>query len=293
MKLTITGYSTALFSTWYLIEELGILFDAGDGLVSELNQKMGKIKYAFISHSDRDHLSALHRLNPLNDKVQIYYPKDAGSFPALEAFSKKFDPDKQRKDWLPIVDNESIYLRNDLKVTAHRNEHIQAELGIHKSLSYKVMSCKKKLKAEYTTLNQEEVKNVINSQGKESILNEVTEPIITYSGDTPVDDYARYDNSNILIHEATFIDSQGDKLKVNARNKHSSLEEVLEMVANIRVEKLILGHFSLRYSQELIDAEIVRLCKHYGIKIPVYRMRTGSVHRDILSEKPVYSCEEH
>lgn len=288
MKLTITGYSTALFSTWYLIEELGILFDAGDGLVSGLHQKIGKIKHAFISHADRDHLSALHRLNPLNDKVQIYYPKDAGSFPALEEFSKKFDPDKVRNDWQPVIDRESIYLRNDLKVEAVRNEHIAADIGVHKSLSYKVLNCKKKLKLEYQNLSQEEIKSVIDSQGKDALLEEITAPLITYSGDTPVDDYARFDNSNILIHEATFIDSQGDRLQVNARNKHSSLEEVLEMVANIKVEKLILGHFSLRYSQELIDSEIVRLCKHYGIKIPVYRMKTGKIQKNVLGNRPIY-----
>lgn len=288
MKLTVTGYSTALFSTWYLIEELGILFDAGDGLVSGLHQKIGKIKHAFISHADRDHLSALHRLNPLNDKVKIYYPRDAGSFPALEGFSKKFDPDKVRKDWQPIADGERIYLRNDLLVEAVRNEHIAADLGIHKSLSYKVLNSKKKLKSEYHNLNQEEIKALIAKEGKEALLHEIATPLITYSGDTPVDDYARFDNSNILIHEATFIDSQGDRLQVNARNKHSSLEEVLEMVANIKVEKLILGHFSLRYSQELIDAEILRLCKHYGIKIPVYRVKHGVINHDILGRKPIF-----
>lgn len=290
MKLNITGYSTALFSTWYLIDELGILFDAGDGLVSGLHQKMGKIKHAFISHADRDHLSALHRLNPLNDKVQIYYPKDAGSFPALEEFSKKFDPDKVRKDWQPVIDGESIYLRNDLKVEAIRNEHIAAKIGVHKSLSYKVLNCKKKLKLEYQNLSQEEIKAVIEQNGKDGLLEEITTPLITYSGDTPVDDYARFDNSNILIHEATFIDSQGDRLQVNARNKHSSLEEVLEMVANIKVEKLILGHFSLRYSQELIDAEIVRLCKHYGIKIPVHRMKTGKIQKNVLGNQPIFDA---
>jgi ribonuclease Z len=288
MNLTITGYSTALFSTWYLIEELGILFDAGDGIVSGLHQKMGKVKHAFISHADRDHLSALHRLNPLNDKVQIYYPKDAGSFPALEEFSKKFDPDKPRKDWLPIINRESIYLRNNLKVEAIRNEHIVAEPGVHKSLSYKVKTCKKKLKSKFQNLSQHEIKNLIETEGKDALLEETTTPLITYSGDTPVDDYSRFDNSNILIHEATFLDSQGDRLQVNSRNKHSSLEEVLEMVANIKLEKLILGHFSLRYSQELIDYEIVRLCKHYGIKIPVYRMKTGRIQKNVLGNTPIF-----
>lgn len=287
MKLTLTGYSTALFSTWYFVEELGILFDAGDGVISGLHQKIGKIKHAFISHADRDHLSALHRLNPLNDKVQIYYPKDADSFVNLESFSKEFDPDKPRKDWLFIESGDTIYLRNDLKVTCIRNEHIPAEKDVHKSLSYKVSHCKKKLKPKYANHTQEELKTLIDSLGREAIREETSTPLITYSGDTPVDDYDRFDNSNILIHEATFLDSQNEKLLVNARNKHSSLEEVLEMVANITVNQLILGHFSLRYSQELIDSEIKRLCKYYGIKIPVFRVKQGTMNKDILAQDPV------
>lgn len=57
MEFTISGYSTALFSTWYFIEELGLLFDAGDGVITYLLQKSRKIKYIFISHADRDHLT--------------------------------------------------------------------------------------------------------------------------------------------------------------------------------------------------------------------------------------------
>ncbi len=52
MKLTLTGYSTALFSTWILVEELGILFDCGDGAVSGLLQKSRKARHVFISHAD-------------------------------------------------------------------------------------------------------------------------------------------------------------------------------------------------------------------------------------------------
>jgi len=51
-ELTITGFSTALFSTWYFIDQLGILFDCGDGVSSALMQKAGKIKHVFISHAE-------------------------------------------------------------------------------------------------------------------------------------------------------------------------------------------------------------------------------------------------
>ena len=95
MKLTISGYSTALFSTWYFVEELGLLFDCGDGVVSNLLQKSRKTDNIFITHADRDHLTGLLQFNQLNARAGfpvIHYPKDCGSFPALEEFSKKFDP---------------------------------------------------------------------------------------------------------------------------------------------------------------------------------------------------------
>ena len=87
MKLKITGYSTALFSTWYFIEELGLLLDAGDGVTSSLLQKARKIENVFISHADRDHLTGLLQLNQLNAREgfpKIFYPFNCGSFPAIE-----------------------------------------------------------------------------------------------------------------------------------------------------------------------------------------------------------------
>lgn len=42
--LRITGYSTALFATWFFIEELGLLLDAGDGVSAGLLQKSRKVK---------------------------------------------------------------------------------------------------------------------------------------------------------------------------------------------------------------------------------------------------------
>lgn len=57
MELTISGYSTALFSTWFFIKELGLLFDAGDGVLSGLLQKRDKVRHVFISHADRDQLT--------------------------------------------------------------------------------------------------------------------------------------------------------------------------------------------------------------------------------------------
>ena len=290
MKLTITGYSTALFSTWYFIDEMGLLFDAGDGLTASLLQKARKIDHVFISHADRDHLTGLHQFNQLNARPgypKIYYPLHCGSFPAIEAFSKKFDPHVSGTQWTAVDTHQRLFIKDNLYVQPVRNNHVQVDQSITKSLGYRVCEVKSKLKQEYLALPQEELKKLINERGKEALTTQVETTLLTYSGDTPVDDPERWNNTKILIHEATFLESGDQENSNTKRNLHSRLEEVLYMVANLNVESLILGHFSSRYSHEAIDENIKRLCKALKIKIPVYRVLPGQVHRDILRENPI------
>lgn len=289
MQFTITGYSTALFSTWYFIEELKILFDAGEGLTSTLLQKSRKIEHVFISHADRDHLTGLLQFNQLNARPGypvIHYPKDCGSFPALKAFSCQFDQHVEDVVWKPITPETDIWIRDDIMVKIISNGHVPAIDNCIKSLSYKVIQVKKKLKPELAHLPGEEIKRIIAEQGKENTHTEIQTNLISYSGDTPVEDPVRWDNSKVLIHEATFLRDEEGKVSPHG-NKHSYLEEVMEMVSGIHVEQLILGHFSSRYSPEQIDRRILELCEKYAINIPVFRVLPGKAHTDILKSKPI------
>jgi ribonuclease Z len=292
MQLTITGYSTALFSTWYFIEELGLLFDAGDGLTASLMQKARKIDNVFISHADRDHLTGLLQFNQLNARdgyPRIYYPFNSGSFPAIAEFSGNFDPHVKGTSWRAIKDAEQVQIKDNLFVQAIRNNHVPTAPEIFKSFGYRVSETKQKLKPEFLQLSQEEIRQTINEIGKENLTDTISTTILTYSGDTPVDDYEKWNNTKILIHEATFLDKNEGDNENTKRNKHSFLPEVLEMVAELDIETLILGHFSSRYSNEAIDKAIQSECKRIGIKIPVYRVLPGQVHRNILNETPIWS----
>lgn len=203
MKFTITGYSTALFATWYLVEELGILFDAGDGLSAGLLHKARKVEHVFISHADRDHLTGLLQFNQLNAREGfpvVHYPKHCGSFLALEQFSKNFDPHVSGTVWQPIASGGRIAVQNDIYVEAIRNEHVRADSGITKSLGYKICQTKTKLKAEFTALPQHAIRELVAERGREQLLDTITTNIISYSGDTPVDDYERWKDTEILIH---------------------------------------------------------------------------------------------
>ena len=101
-------------------------------------------------------------------------------------------------------------------------------------------------------------------------------------------DLTRWEQSKILIHEATFLRDDEDKIHTHG-NKHSYLEEVMEMVSGANVEQLILGHFSSRYSPELIDRRILELCNQYAINKPVFRVLPGTVATDILKTRPINS----
>ncbi len=290
MKWTISAYSTALFATWYFVEELGVLFDAGDGLTSALLQKSRKINHVFISHADRDHLTGLLQLNQLNARPGfpiIYYPRDSRSFPAMAEFLQRFDPHTSGIQWKPVAPGDEIWLNEHLVVVPVRNEHVSAPADVIRSLSYKLIEVKQKIKPELAALSPQAIKRIIMEQGKENTTMEVRRTLLGYSGDTPVEDMERWNHTDILIHEATFISSEGDIPPKGYKNKHSRLEEVMEMVSKLEIKQLVLGHFSTRYNEEQIDGSIRSLCRKYAIQIPVYRVLPGATMWDILNSSPV------
>lgn len=291
MQFTITGYSTALFSTWYFIDELRLLFDAGDGLMASLLQKSRKIDHVFISHADRDHVTGLLQFNQLNSRPGfpiIHYPKDSSSFPALNEFSLKFDPHVTGSVWTPISPENDVHIKEDIFIRAISNSHTAEKGPGIRSLSYKVIQSKMKLNPELRRLPAEDIKRIIEQKGKAGTHTEVQTNLISYSGDTPVEDLTRWENSKILIHEATFLRGEDEDGNVVPHpGKHSYLEEVMEMVSGSNIGQLILGHFSSRYSAEQIDRRILALCNKYAINIPVFRVLPGQVSTNILKGQPI------
>lgn len=289
MQLTISGYSTALFSTWYFVEQLGICLDAGDGMTSQLMQKSRKIKQVFISHADRDHLTGLLMFNQLNaraDYPEIYFPKDSNSFSEYESFSKKFDPQVSYTQWKKLSDHQEVIFKDRYIAKAFRNNHVKTEPHLSKSLGYSIFETKQKLKPEFTHLSKEELLRAKQKLGKDHLTFEERSNILSYSGDTPVD-YEVWKGSKILIHEATFLESVKENPKLPNRNAHSNLEDVIKMASLIHLDTLILGHFSSRYSKEEIDGKIRLFAKKYNITFPIRRVIPGKTHFDILNEDPV------
>ena len=205
----------------------------------------------------------------------------------MEAFAKQFDPHVSGTVWQPVREGEEIRIKDDLLVMPVRNGHVPVDKGIAKSLGYKVVQVKRKLKPELAHLTGPEIKQMADEHGKESTTYEVRTNVISYSGDTPVEDRNRWNDTKILVHEATFLTGKEDAPRTPHANKHSTLEEVIEMVSASNVEQLVLGHFSSRYSNAEIETNVKRLCEKYAVNIPVYCVLPGEVKRDILKSAPV------
>lgn len=284
-SFTINGYSTALYATWYLIEELGLLFDAGDGAAAGLTQKSGKIKQVFISHADRDHITGLLQLNALNARPgipHIYYPADSGSFPALRDFSIRFDPQVAHTVWQGIRPGAPVAISKEYFIRPLSNSHVPAAPGQVKSLSYILYYVKHKLREEFHGMTGPEIARLRKERGDEAVMEEVEEPVLAYSGDTPVEDPKRFDGVPILIHEATFLEADDPADETGRSDRHSTLPAVMKMAAGLDLQYLILGHFSSRYTGDEIVAAVREQCALHRIRYPVFTVLPGAHYADIL-----------
>lgn len=279
-----------MFATWWMVEELGLLFDAGDGAQAGLLSKARKIKHVFLSHAHRDHLTGLPQLVQLNastGSLVLHYPKDSGSFPAMAEFLAQFDPHVEAVQWLPFDQGEHIAVGKDLEVEIIRNNHVVSEQAPIKSVSFKVHRSKRKLRPEFIGMSGAEIGRLRARDGEDAITTATRETILGYSGDTPVEVPGRWNDTQVLIHEATFLTREEITPDAPHRGKHSSLDALMEMVAESNVQQLILGHFSTRYSAEQIDAAIATEAKRTGLRIPIFRVLPGQVSRNILAGAPV------
>ena len=289
--LTITASSSALFATWVFIEELDVLFDAGDGLSAGLMQRARKIKHIFISHADRDHVCGLlqfHQLNARDGIPTIYYPKDCGSFPALRDFMSRFDPQSGPATWHPLTAGDDIFIdENSHSVLALTSDHVPVGVSdsaakVTKALRFVVQGRRRTLREKHRNLSGHEIARIRSEQGEDAITEVQTDKLVGYSGDASHLEPGAWRGVKILLHECTFLDPY------TARRAHSNLIQVLEAASELDLEALILFHFSTRYTSEEITSAIAAEAGKRKLSFPVHAILPGELAHDLLSCEPIW-----
>jgi ribonuclease Z len=159
----------------------------------------------------------------------------------------------------PVTAGELQFLRyrKDLALEAFEVKHSIPAMG------GTLYFYKKKLKDEFLGKTPAEIIE-LRKNGVE-ITREVYEPLVSFMGDCLGEsllDNSRVFQSKVLITECTFLDDGEEAM--SKKKGHSHLKDIVhalnELDDEIKCEKIILSHFSMKYSErhirEMLDKAI-------------------------------------
>lgn len=287
MQLTILGCNAATprknaQTTAQLLDIKGqlLLIDCGEGTQMQLRKlgvKFARIQHIFISHLHGDHFYGLiglistFRLLGRSADLHIYGPKGIKDIITLQL--------KLAKSWtdydlyfheLTSSDSELILDHEKFTVQTLPLDHRVYTNGY--LFREKMGPCKIDKTAVETynvdiadMENLKQGKDIIQSDGKilaNQLLTHDPEPPKSYAfcSDTAYlpELSKQLHGVSCLYHEATFLDHHQD---LATKTKHSTAAEAAQIAAAAKVNQLILGHFSSRYSD--MNEFILQAQRHF------------------------------
>ncbi len=242
--------SKALYTTWVFYKPHRLLFDAGEGVSSELGNKIYGIEKIILTHSHVDHIAGLwgiintrnNAMGSRNKKLEIYYPKGSTNIIEYLEFIKKMNKGlRYRLETHELNLTDTINLDNKRFLKPFKTRHTPGEV----SFGYQILEKRKRLKSMYRDYPQDVIKDLIVNQ-KKDILEEYVANILTITGDAlPIPpEFAK--NCETLIHECTFFEESDRKIR-----NHTSLPELKKLVKATFPKRLIVYHVSSRYNRQI------------------------------------------
>lgn len=258
--LTIAGFSISGLATYFQIPELDMVFDLGECPISALS-----LNHVFLTHAHGDHSRCVARHWQLrrmlgNPKPATYFMPEVirEGYAKLIAAEARFEgvPDEA------ITYPELIGLSHDQVVELpHRKDLRARAFDVHHSvpsLGYTILQYKKKLRPELADLPGAEIAK--RRKAGEDVSIEVLDPLVTFIGDCDGPSLLAAPEiwkSPILILEATFLDPEDRELAPAKLHTHiDEIAHALETIDDLRVEHLVIKHFSMKYDRETILARV-------------------------------------
>jgi len=240
------GYSWAALRTNFSVKRL--MFDAG--LSSNITAD-----YIFLTHGHSDHSASLY-FHTLTKEIIIYAPIEIVSLCEtllqttfqLSDFGKPFDLQLAKYKLVGVKPGDKIEIIHDGKphlVYVYNNDHSVP------CVSYGICESKKRVKAEYQYLIEQNNGSELGRLRKEGIIvDEISYiPRFVYVGDTSekvFDDNPELFKYRDIIVECTFLFDQD--LDQATATKHCHWTRLRKYIISHPECRFILYHFSLRYS---------------------------------------------
>ena len=251
--MTLEGFSRAAMQTYWRIPELKLGFDLGGQPWSF----MGTPRW-FVSHTHMDHLLALpayvaRRRMMKMEPPTIYLP--AYAVPRVRQLLDIFmhlDHGRLPCQLIGVKPGEEYELSREHVVSVLKTDHSIPSVG------YLVWERRKRLKPEYQSLSESEIRQL--ALAGHQVSAETRFPRIAYLGDsTPkgLDDNPEMYEADILILELSFVAKRHRSEKIHRRG-HIHLDDIIDRRERFRNGLIIGSHFSTRCT----DREIDRIVSH-------------------------------
>lgn len=278
----ISGYSKAMYSTWFYYRSARLLLDAGEGVSTALENFVFGIENIFLGHGHHDHVGGvpgiLHaRASARGDKekpLSIYYPQGDSLIESLRRYTDsvtyRLSYDLQ---WSPLEDGQMITLadnRDPLSIQAFRTRHTRKGL----SLGYKIVERRTRLKPEFADVDQERIVQLVRENGREAISEPYDKVLLAYSGDSMPVDPDQVRDAEVLMHDTTFVD-RADR----EDETHATLEEAVEVARDANVAALVCFHLSSRYAKRDLVKKLKQLVSTRKAELAIYFVISRHVNR--------------
>lgn len=261
---TLQGFSISGLATYIQAPELDLCFDLGECPLSAVG-----INHIFLSHAHGDHSRclmrhfSLRRMMGIEHDAYYYMPEylveNFKKMVYAEAIFEGVNPEKIfYPKIVPIADQgEECYLqyRKDLIVKGFNVKHSVPSMG------FTIYRTKKKLKQEFLGLKAQEL---IDLRNQGTVLeHRVTDPELTFIGDCLGESLWEQEHiwdSRVVCIECTFIfDDEKDMARRKGHTHISEISHCLSRLGDrIRSQKIVLKHFSMKYSKAQVLAEVER-----------------------------------
>ena len=251
--LTIEGFSRAAMQTYWRIPELKLGFDLG----GQPWAFMGTPQW-FVSHTHMDHLLALpayvaRRRMMKMEPPKIYLPAQSiGRVRQLLDVFMHLDHGHLPCQLIGVKPGEEYELSREYVMSVLRTDHSIPSVG------YLVWERRKRLKPEYQSLSEWEIRQLAITGHQVSA--EIRFPRIAYLGDsTPkgLDDNPIMYEADILIMELSFVARRHQTEKIHRRG-HIHLDDIVERRDRFCNGLIIGSHFSTRCTDREIDKIVHR-----------------------------------
>jgi ribonuclease Z len=268
----LSGYSKAMYSTWFYYRPARVLLDAGEGVSAQMENFVFGIEKVFLSHGHYDHIGGVpgllqSRRSARGDKekpLDLFYP--AGD--SLIELQRQY------------IDNLTYRLGYELTWTELRaGDRVQLGQGRDRGylvafpanhggrsnpLGYKIMEERNRLRPEYASLSETEIAALARSSPRGSLTETYEKIILAYSGDSMPLDPADIQDAEVLMHEATFLEP-GDR----EATTHATVAEAIHTAVAAGVRALVLFHVSTRYHWRQARKAIQAVARRDAPDLPI------------------------